>query len=183
GYRLLAPPYSMGQATIVAIFFFFLFAVVASPLSGRLSDTLLLGRFLLAILAVMLSRVPLTLLHPLAALFPLFPFLPFLFFPGSPVPTSFLCRLLPLSTFPLSPLSWFSPLLASFLPLLLYPALLLLPPLAVPDTPGFRALSDPCPLPAFGYVRGAHAQTAVGGIVASSHHLTHGHTMHLTSDA
>ncbi|RQZ15667.1 MFS transporter [Burkholderia sp. Bp9031] len=68
GYRLLAPPYSMNQATIGAIFVVYLVGVVASPLSGRMADSLGRGRVLIASVVIMLAGVALTLLQPVAAI-------------------------------------------------------------------------------------------------------------------
>ncbi|MGU7783408.1 MFS transporter [Burkholderia sp. PU8-34] len=68
GYRLLAPPYSMNQATIGAIFVVYLVGVIASPWSGRTADALGRGRVLIASVCIMLAGVALTLLHPVAAI-------------------------------------------------------------------------------------------------------------------
>ncbi|AFQ46819.1 MFS transporter [Burkholderia cepacia] len=68
GYRLLAPPYSMNQATIGAIFVVYLVGVVASPWSGRMADSLGRGRVLIASVVIMLAGVALTLLQPVAAI-------------------------------------------------------------------------------------------------------------------
>lgn len=93
GYRLLAPPYSMGQATIGAIFVVYLVGVVASPLSGRLADTLGRGRVLIASLAVMLGGVALTLLHPVAAIVAGVACVTFGFFAGHAVASGWVGRL------------------------------------------------------------------------------------------
>jgi MFS transporter, YNFM family, putative membrane transport protein len=61
GYRLIAPPYSMSQSAIGAIFIVYLTGVVASPWSGRMADTFGRGRVLIASLATMLAGVALTL--------------------------------------------------------------------------------------------------------------------------
>ena len=68
GYRLLAPPYSMNQATIGAIFIVYLVGVVASPWSGRMADAIGRGRVLIASVIIMLAGVALTLLQPVAAI-------------------------------------------------------------------------------------------------------------------
>ncbi|MGR3909726.1 MFS transporter [Burkholderia sp. SR8] len=68
GYRLLAPPYAMNQATIGAIFVVYLVGVVASPFSGRMADSLGRGRVLIASVIIMLTGVALTLLQPVAAI-------------------------------------------------------------------------------------------------------------------
>ncbi len=68
GFRLLAPPYSMSQAAIGAIFIVYLTGVVASPWSGRMADTFGRGRVLIGSLAVMLLGLALTLLQPLWAI-------------------------------------------------------------------------------------------------------------------
>ncbi|VWC25685.1 major facilitator family transporter [Burkholderia pseudomultivorans] len=68
GYRLLAPPYSMNQATIGAIFAVYLVGVFASPWSGRMADSFGRGRVLIASVVVMLAGAALTLLQPVAAI-------------------------------------------------------------------------------------------------------------------
>jgi MFS transporter, YNFM family, putative membrane transport protein len=68
GYRLIAPPYSMSQAAIGAIFLVYLTGVVASPWSGRMADTFGRGRVLIASLALMLAGVVLTMFTPLYAI-------------------------------------------------------------------------------------------------------------------
>lgn len=93
GYRLLAPPYSMGQATISAIFVVYLVGVVASPLSGRIADTLGRGRVLIASLVVMLAGVALTLLHPVAAIATGIACVTFGFFAGHAVASGWVGRL------------------------------------------------------------------------------------------
>ncbi|AOK30761.1 MULTISPECIES: MFS transporter [Burkholderia] len=93
GYRLLAPPYAMGQATISAIFVVYLVGVVASPLSGRVADMFGRGRVLIASLVIMLAGVALTLLHPVAAIATGIACVTFGFFAGHAVASGWVGRL------------------------------------------------------------------------------------------
>jgi MFS transporter, YNFM family, putative membrane transport protein len=67
GYRLIAPPYSLSQSLIGAIFVVYLVGSIASPLSGRMADSLGRGPVLVTMVALMLAGVGLTALEPLAA--------------------------------------------------------------------------------------------------------------------
>ncbi len=93
GYRLLAPPYAMSQATIGAIFIVYLVGVVASPWSGRMADSLGRGRVLIASVGIMLTGVALTLLHPVAAIAAGIACVTFGFFAGHSVASGWVGRL------------------------------------------------------------------------------------------
>jgi YNFM family putative membrane transporter len=93
GYRLLAPPYSMNQATISAIFVVYLVGVAASPWSGRMADSLGRGRVLIASVGIMLTGVALTLLHPVAAIALGIACVTFGFFAGHAVASGWVGRL------------------------------------------------------------------------------------------
>ena len=93
GYRLLAPPYRMNQATIGAIFVVYLTGVVASPWSGRLADSFGRGRVLIASLVLMLAGLALTMLNPVAAIAAGIACVTFGFFAGHAVASGWVGRL------------------------------------------------------------------------------------------
>ncbi len=67
GFRLLRPPFSLGQGPAGAVFTVYLFGIVASPLAGRISSRLGRGPVLVAGQCCSLLGVALTLLPSLAA--------------------------------------------------------------------------------------------------------------------
>ncbi len=93
GYRLLAPPYSMNQATIGAIFVVYLVGVVASPWSGRMADSIGRGRVLIGSIVMMGIGVALTLLSPVATIAAGIACLTFGFFAGHSVASGWVGRL------------------------------------------------------------------------------------------
>ncbi|MBN3727798.1 MFS transporter [Burkholderia sp. Ac-20379] len=93
GYRLLAPPYSMNQATIGAIFVVYLVGVFASPWSGRMADSVGRGRVLIGSIAMMAIGVALTLLAPVAAIAAGIACVTFGFFAGHSVASGWVGRL------------------------------------------------------------------------------------------
>ena len=93
GYRLLAPPYSLSQAQIGAIFVVYLVGVVASPISGRMADQFGRARVLLASLALMLVGVALTQLASIAAIVIGIACVTFGFFSGHAVASGWVGRL------------------------------------------------------------------------------------------
>lgn len=93
GYRLLAPPYRMSQASVGALFVVYLTGVVASPWSGRAADRLGRGRVLIASLALMLAGLALTLLRPVPAIAAGLACVTFGFFAGHAVASGWVGRL------------------------------------------------------------------------------------------
>ncbi len=67
GFRLLRPPFSLGQGAAGAVFMVYLFGIIASPLAGRVSFRLGRGPVLVAGQSCSLLGVALTLLPSLAA--------------------------------------------------------------------------------------------------------------------
>ena len=67
GFRLLRPPFSLGQGAAGAVFMVYLFGIMASPLAGRISIRLGRGPVLIAGQSCSLLGVALTLLPSLAA--------------------------------------------------------------------------------------------------------------------
>lgn len=68
GYRLVAPPYRLGQGAIGLIFLVYLVGIVGSNLFGRLADRVGRRPMLFAAHALMLLGVAVTLAPPLAAI-------------------------------------------------------------------------------------------------------------------
>lgn len=66
GYRLLAPPYEMSQASVGMIFAVYILGLVSSPATGALSHRVGLGRLFAAMILVMGVGVALTLARPVA---------------------------------------------------------------------------------------------------------------------
>jgi YNFM family putative membrane transporter len=66
-YRLVAPPYSLHESAIGAIFLLYLLGMIVSPVFGRLADRLGRGPMLTIALLLMLAGVLLTTLLPLWA--------------------------------------------------------------------------------------------------------------------
>lgn len=93
GYRLLAPPYSLSQASIGAIFVVYLVGVFASPWSGRMADSVGRGRVLIASIALMLIGAALTLLSPVIAIAAGIACVTFGFFAGHSVASGWVGRL------------------------------------------------------------------------------------------
>ncbi|WP_246796230.1 MFS transporter [Burkholderia perseverans] len=93
GYRLLAPPYAMNQATIGAIFVVYLVGVFASPWSGRMADSIGRGRVLMVSIVMMGAGVALTLLTPVAAIAAGIACVTFGFFAGHSVASGWVGRL------------------------------------------------------------------------------------------
>ncbi|WP_345812506.1 MFS transporter [Paraburkholderia sp. PREW-6R] len=93
GYRLLAPPYSLSQTAIGAIFVVYLVGVVASPWSGRMADTFGRARVLTGSLLLMACGLALTLLHPLTAIAAGIACVTFGFFAGHSVASGWVGRL------------------------------------------------------------------------------------------
>ncbi|NHH82425.1 MFS transporter [Burkholderia gladioli] len=93
GYRLLAPPYAMNQATIGAIFVVYLVGVFASPWSGRMADSIGRGRVLIVGIVMMGLGVALTLLAPVAAIAAGIACMTFGFFAGHSVASGWVGRL------------------------------------------------------------------------------------------
>lgn len=93
GYRLLAPPYSLSQGAIGAIFVVYLLGTVTSPVSGRLADQFGRGRVLGGSLCIMLGGLLLTLLQPLAAVIAGIALITVGFFAGHAVASAWVGRL------------------------------------------------------------------------------------------
>jgi len=93
GYRLLAPPYNLSQATIGAIFIVYLTGVVASPWSGRMADTFGRAPVLIGGVAIMLVGVALTLLPSLTMIATGIACLTIGFFAGHSVASAWVGRL------------------------------------------------------------------------------------------
>lgn len=68
GYRLMAPPYDLSQTAIGAIFVVYLVGTASSAWIGNLSGRLGRPKIFLAMIALMLLGVALTLLSPIAAI-------------------------------------------------------------------------------------------------------------------
>ncbi len=66
GYRLLAPPYNLSQATVGLIFGIYLVGTFSSPWMGHLAGRLGRRRVLWTAFALMLAGVALTMMHSLA---------------------------------------------------------------------------------------------------------------------
>ena len=93
GYRLVAPPYNLSQATIGAIFIVYLTGIVASPWSGRMADTFGRSRVLIGGLLTMFAGAALTLLPSLAMIAAGIACLTIGFFAGHSVASSWVGRL------------------------------------------------------------------------------------------
>jgi YNFM family putative membrane transporter len=68
GYRLIAPPYALGQTAIGAIFIVYVFGIAGSTLSGRVADRVDRRTMLTLNLLVVLAGLLLTLAEPLWAI-------------------------------------------------------------------------------------------------------------------
>ncbi|MEO7051421.1 MAG: MFS transporter [Rhodanobacter sp.] len=92
GYRLLAPPYNLSQATVGLIFAIYLVGTFSSPWMGHLAGKLGRRKVLWTALALMLSGVALTMLQPLALIMLGIVAITFGFFGGHSIVSSWVGR-------------------------------------------------------------------------------------------
>ncbi|KAG0164841.1 hypothetical protein DFQ28_003777 [Apophysomyces sp. BC1034] len=93
GYRLIAPPYSLSQSAIGAVFVVYLAGSVASPLSGRMADGFGRGPVLVTMVLLMLAGVGLTTLTPVVSIVAGIVLVTFGFFAAHSVASSWVGRL------------------------------------------------------------------------------------------
>ena len=68
GYRLLAPPYELSQASVGLIFAVYLVGILSSPMTGAVASRHGFGKVFLAMLIAMAAGAALTLARPLACI-------------------------------------------------------------------------------------------------------------------
>ncbi len=95
GYRLVAPPYSLDETTIGAIFLLYLVGTVASPLFGRLADRFGRSPMLSISILLMLSGVLLTIPLSLWAMIGGLALLTFGFFAGHSIASGWVGQIAP----------------------------------------------------------------------------------------
>lgn len=93
GYRLILPPYHLGQATLGAVFLVYIFGVVGSGVCGRAADRFGRGRVMVAGVGVIIAGMLLTMAKPLVAVVTGMAIITFGFFGAHAVASAWVGRL------------------------------------------------------------------------------------------